>query len=262
MKIYLAARYSRIGEMNQVAAVLRTLGHVITSRWINGGHCMPDCAVGTPDEVAIRQRFAAEDLDDLRAAGCLISFTEEPRCATRGGRHVEFGVAIGTRPAVHRRRPARARLPLAARGRVVPGPTGDGDRRGRSSVIVLKNLPLPCPLNALYRARAVRLRDGRVVQKMGVSRRARIRRDELLIAIWRQCGGRPVPMRCAVQISFTITPRDGRTPDCDAYHKHLLDCLAHASVIADDKQVMQISAERLPAKFPGHIDVQISEVPT
>lgn len=94
MRIYLAARFSRIDEMNIVAATLEMLGHQVTCRWILGQHKMPDCAVGTPEEVAIRQRFAAEDLEDLRAADCCISFTEEPRCATRGGRHVEYGVAL------------------------------------------------------------------------------------------------------------------------------------------------------------------------
>jgi hypothetical protein len=94
MKIYLAARYSRLEQMNLIAAELRQLGHVVTSRWIQGNHRMPDCAVGTRDEVVFRQRFAHEDLDDLRAADCCLSVSEEPRCPTRGGRHVEFGIAI------------------------------------------------------------------------------------------------------------------------------------------------------------------------
>lgn len=94
MRIYLAARYSRHLELQNMSAVLTALGHVVTSRWILGNHQMPECAVGTPDEERIRQQFAAEDLDDLRAAECCISFTEEPRAATRGGRHTEFGIAL------------------------------------------------------------------------------------------------------------------------------------------------------------------------
>ena len=41
---------------------------------------------------------AAEDLEDVLRADCLVSFTEEPAAgvawAARGGRHVEFGIAL------------------------------------------------------------------------------------------------------------------------------------------------------------------------
>ena len=43
-----------------------------------------------------RMQFAQEDYDDLCSADCVISFTEEPRTMSnsRGGRHVEHGMAI------------------------------------------------------------------------------------------------------------------------------------------------------------------------
>ena len=41
-------------------------------------------------------RFASEDLEDIRRADVVICFTEEPRSNnSRGGRHVEFGYALG-----------------------------------------------------------------------------------------------------------------------------------------------------------------------
>lgn len=127
-------------------------------------------------------------------------------------------------------------------------------------MIHLRALPLPCPVNRLYRAVPMRLKSGHTISKQVLSKQARMRRDLVVAAIWKQLGGRPQPMTGDVQVSYTVTPRDRRTPDCDAHAKQLLDCLAHAGVIANDRQVVHIAVERLPPQHPGHLDVQISEV--
>ena len=96
MRIYLAARYSRFPEMQGCRTILESLGHMVTSRWINGDHDYK----GGQSPAEQRVRFAQEDWADLLAADCVISFTEEPGKAggrNRGGRHVEFG-AHGERP--------------------------------------------------------------------------------------------------------------------------------------------------------------------
>lgn len=113
----------------------------------------------------------------------------------------------------------------------------------------------------MYRALVFRTKKGHVWSKPVLSKRARLRRESLVAAIWQQLGGRPEPITDPVQITYTITPRDKRTPDVDAFEKSLLDCLQHAGVIANDKQVVQVSKERLEAQSPGHLDVQIWEVP-
>jgi hypothetical protein len=96
MKIYLASRYSRLEEMQLVSQVLGSMGHEVTSRWIMGGHQISDRGLNEGAQETLRQRFAVEDLEDVVAAECVISFTEEPRSSlTRGGRHVEFGLALG-----------------------------------------------------------------------------------------------------------------------------------------------------------------------
>jgi hypothetical protein len=85
MKIYIAARYDRRFEMLGVTGVLMRAGHMVTSRWIEGRGEGPELE-------------AAEDLADVLRADCLVSFTEEPAIgvswAARGGRHVEFGIAL------------------------------------------------------------------------------------------------------------------------------------------------------------------------
>jgi hypothetical protein len=89
MRIYLAARFDRSAEMRDVAGQLARAGHFVTSRWIYGRQNCPDLVSAT------------EDIEDLTSADCLVSFTEYPvqaaPWAARGGRHVEFGVALAAR---------------------------------------------------------------------------------------------------------------------------------------------------------------------
>jgi nucleoside 2-deoxyribosyltransferase len=94
MKVYLAARFSRLPEVVAYAAELEAEGIEVTSRWLRGGHEW----VGTADEEIPVERnalFAKEDLDDIEAADMVVCFTESPRSGpARGGRHVEFGYAL------------------------------------------------------------------------------------------------------------------------------------------------------------------------
>lgn len=98
MRVYLAARYSRMHELENYASELRDYGIETTSRWITGRHETPPdgVAVDSPEHLAWA---ADEDLADLDDASVLIAFTE-PEGAIygrgRGGRHVEMGYALGT----------------------------------------------------------------------------------------------------------------------------------------------------------------------
>lgn len=93
MKIYLAARYSRREELNGYRKQLESVGHVVTSTWLNGTHTQihEGQSLRGADE---RARFALEDLADIKKSDWVISFTEAPDAkSSRGGRHVEFGLA-------------------------------------------------------------------------------------------------------------------------------------------------------------------------
>lgn len=108
MKIYLAGRYSRRLELCGYREELQKLGLAVTSRWLNGEHQLSRDglklgAIGEEyveagndqEAAALRQFFAKEDMEDVRAADLVIAFTEAPRAeASRGGRHVELGMAI------------------------------------------------------------------------------------------------------------------------------------------------------------------------
>lgn len=94
-KIYLASRYSRNAEMREYAKQLQSSGFEVTSRWIYGNHQISDDGLSAEAKESERIRFATEDLEDLVAAHCTISFTEPPRGTnSRGGRHVEFGISM------------------------------------------------------------------------------------------------------------------------------------------------------------------------
>ena len=100
MKIYLAARFSRLQELNWYAGEAEVAGLTVTSRWLRGDHEW----VGTADDDIPADhlaRFATEDLEDLDAADVMVCFTEIPRSApNRGGRHIEAGYAIARRKPV------------------------------------------------------------------------------------------------------------------------------------------------------------------
>jgi nucleoside 2-deoxyribosyltransferase len=86
MKIYLAAMYSRRDEMAKIADRLKGLGFEITSNWVYGaGEAKKDASI------------AIMDIRDVDRADVVISFTQPSGSFfTSGGRHVEFGYALGT----------------------------------------------------------------------------------------------------------------------------------------------------------------------
>lgn len=92
-KVYLAARYSRHPEMRSVRDWLERRGFTVTSRWIDlhgGQHetsFSADALNSDPESCA---KIALDDLDDLREADVVISFTGG---GGKGGRHAEFGAA-------------------------------------------------------------------------------------------------------------------------------------------------------------------------
>ncbi len=95
MKIYLCAAYPRWRTLVDYRGQLEDLGHVVTSRWLNAGGALTDDGVRPEGTVQQRADFAVMDLHDLLGADCLITLTEPPGSPyTRGGRHVEFGVAL------------------------------------------------------------------------------------------------------------------------------------------------------------------------
>jgi hypothetical protein len=101
MKIYLAARYQRLNEVVQYAHQLQKLGHTVDCRWLLGLHQLHPKAETvdglSQDEVPMEALpFAQDDIEDVQKCSILVLFTEKPFSDKgRGGRHVEFGLALG-----------------------------------------------------------------------------------------------------------------------------------------------------------------------
>jgi hypothetical protein len=112
MRIYLAARYSRRLELCGYRTQLQALGHTVQAEWLNGEHQISDrgTPIGETGEAlvegddgstnarsaALRSKFAQDDFRDVTMCELLIAFTEPPRSnSSRGGRHVELGLALG-----------------------------------------------------------------------------------------------------------------------------------------------------------------------
>ena len=95
-KVYIAARFSRRHECHKIGKMLQAQGHEIVSRWTlpDSDHVVP---VGMSQQAADdeRRRFAVEDVEDVLACDWMVSLMEEPRNNSRGGRHIEFGIALG-----------------------------------------------------------------------------------------------------------------------------------------------------------------------
>jgi len=127
-------------------------------------------------------------------------------------------------------------------------------------MIVLR-LSLPCPMNRMFFSLPLRSGAKRFAKKV-LTTEYRKKRQQLVDEVWQQTKGKPVAMTGDVQVTYTITPRDKRTADVDAYEKALLDGLQMAGVYLNDKQVVQVSKERMPvAEHPGRIDVTVEELP-
>lgn len=97
MKVYLAAPYAARALLNEYAAELRHIGIAVTSTWLDGTHELDAEHTATHED---RQRWATEDLADVRRSDLLVAFTAaavgiQPPRGTSGGRHVETGYALG-----------------------------------------------------------------------------------------------------------------------------------------------------------------------
>jgi len=101
LTFYLAAQYSRREELCAYKVDLEARGHMVPARWLLGEHQVHGLeaarAVEADGPIPADQAvlFAQDDVEDLLDADVVVSFTSEPRSgATRGGRHVEFGIAL------------------------------------------------------------------------------------------------------------------------------------------------------------------------
>jgi|SRR5271155_2117272 len=96
MKVYLANQYRHKDAMKVAATELRAKGIDVTSTWMDEPH-EPNAQLGdlSGDHLV---EYAYRDLLEISQADILVFFSVPPTTQTvRGGRHVEFGYALGLR---------------------------------------------------------------------------------------------------------------------------------------------------------------------
>ena len=85
MKIYVAGRYRQLAELAEEAKKFTEAGHEVTSSWLQNA-----------EEGMSFEDIAVLDLQDVDIADALCLYTEPYGTAVPGGgRHVEFGYALG-----------------------------------------------------------------------------------------------------------------------------------------------------------------------
>lgn len=98
MRYYFAGAYARRAELKAYADRLHgaRIGAFVLSRWLthecgeaDAGFSAPN--LGSPAATAAAWTHGQRDLEDLSECHAIVSFTGE---GTRGGRHIEHGVAI------------------------------------------------------------------------------------------------------------------------------------------------------------------------
>jgi hypothetical protein len=94
--IYLAAHYARNAEMRGYRDILEAMGHKVTSRWIDQHQdtgllteALGEAELNAHPELGTP--YALKDMEDIYTADTVMSFTNG---RGRGGRHVEFGMAV------------------------------------------------------------------------------------------------------------------------------------------------------------------------
>ena len=121
--IYLAARYERAGELNGYKAELQAAGYEVNSRWLlnnqqihKGVDKVESTTLSIPGEGLAS---AMDDMQDVRAADVLISFTRSPRVEpSRGGPAHRVWSRTSLGQAVDCGRTTGERVPYTSRGRV------------------------------------------------------------------------------------------------------------------------------------------------
>jgi hypothetical protein len=96
LAVYLAARVSRLRELQDYKSELEAEGIEVTSRWLLGRHEWE----GTPGDAIPPEhaaRFAsAEDMEDITRSHVVVCFTEAPGSGpTRGSCDWKSGYALG-----------------------------------------------------------------------------------------------------------------------------------------------------------------------
>ena len=119
---------------------------------------------------------------------------------------------------------------------------------------VVVTVPLPPPLNHLYRTAMIGGHAQTYISKAGKEFRAAV------IRAWAEQAG-AVTFQGRVAMKVEIVQRDKREADLDGYCKALLDALEAAGAYANDRQVKLLIVHQESTEPPGRAIVTIGPKP-
>ena len=98
MKVYLAGRYGRREEFRSYIPIFEAAGFEVNSRWLTKEYSDEVVAAVESGNISRQEGLVCcfDDYNDITACSVLVVFTEHPNVEgkARGGRHVEFGIAL------------------------------------------------------------------------------------------------------------------------------------------------------------------------
>jgi nucleoside 2-deoxyribosyltransferase len=92
MRVYIAAPYSMKDTIKQDADDLLKYNITCTSSWVLEPHKPTTQMQDLTHET--HQKYALQDVEDVLQADVLVFHTDPTKTIVRGGRHVEFGMAV------------------------------------------------------------------------------------------------------------------------------------------------------------------------
>ena len=105
------------------------------------------------------------------------------------------------------------------------------------------SVPLPCPLNQLYRAF---MGPGMKYPRTIMSAKGRKLKQAVIGALIQQTKGRRPLISKQCTLDYLVTFPDKRARDLDCYEKALLDGLQAAGVVENDKLFVQLTKQSHP----------------
>ena len=94
MTVYIASRFERKHEMKALVSLFAEHNIQVESRWLDED-ISPQSQLSDLTPLYCRSK-AEIDLEDIDSADTLVFFSDAIPTTVRGGKHVEFGYALGT----------------------------------------------------------------------------------------------------------------------------------------------------------------------
>jgi nucleoside 2-deoxyribosyltransferase len=100
LKVYVAARYGRKEEARKISTALESYGFHVVSTWTKEEY-PPSITLDELNPETLRE-IANKDIEEIRSCDALVLLSDGQKTGVpRGGKHVEFGIAMALRKKIY-----------------------------------------------------------------------------------------------------------------------------------------------------------------